>query len=231
MSTDPVFEREEYETYIKDVKKFYSKQWKENMDHKFLMDNFIPGDYDPGNNALEKNKNDLGTFLKDQKDDYIVTIEKDSIPDGAISFGFVDCFVRVTSSSPFISGTLVLKYDKKKIGTVDPDSLHIFKWNEENKYFQLVEPSGVGREGEYVWAKITSTGRYTIIGLSNDTEKKIMLRVILSSIGLLKNLKPEVQQVFLYNVANVILGSNPISEMFKDGIGLLDVGTSNGDDV
>jgi hypothetical protein len=231
MSTDPVFEREEYETYMKDVKKFYSKQWKENMDHKFQMDNFVPGDFDPGNGALEKNKNDLGTFLKDQRSDYTVTIEKDSGPQGAMSFGFVDCFVRVSSSSPVISGTLVLKYDEKKIGTVDPDTLHIFKWNEANEYFQLIEPSGVGREGEYVWAKITSAGRYTVIGLSNDTEKKIMLRVILSSIGLLKKLMPEVQQVFLYNMAKVVLGSNPNSEMFKNGIGLLDVGTSNGDEV
>lgn len=224
MSDHSLFQNEEFETYMKDVKKFDSKRWKQNIDHKFFMDNLVPEDSDPGNSALEKNKSDFGTFLNDKEGHYIVTIQKDSNPHKGTSFGFVDCFVNVSSQSSFISGTLVLKYDKKKLGSIERDTLHIFKWNDSNEYFQLVEPSGVGREGEYVWARITSPGRYAIIGVSTDPEKKILLRTLLSSIGLVKNLKPEVQKVFLYNIAKVIIGSDPICEAFKDGPGLLDFG-------
>jgi len=225
MSDDALFQKEEFEAYFKDVKKFDSERWKKNIDEKLLMDNVGPGDYDPGNKTLEKNKGDFGTFLNDEGGHYIVTIESDSNTHRGTSFGFVDCFVRVSSQSSFISGTLVLKYDKDKLGSVERDTLRIFKWNDSNEYFQLVEMSAAGRDGEYVWARITSPGRYAIIGLNTDTEKKIFLRTILSSIGLVKNLKPEVQKVFLCNIAKTIIGPDPISDAFKDGKDLLDFGT------
>jgi hypothetical protein len=226
MSKESIFEHEEFEAYINDVKKFNSEQWEKDMNHKLFMENFVPKDYDPGKNISEKIKNNFGVFLNDEKSEDVVTVERDSDRYQGISFGFIDCFAHVSSQSSFLSGTLVLKYDPKKLGSIERDTLHLFKWNESDKFFQLIEPSGVGRDGEYIWARITSPGRYSVIGLNSDPAKMIMLRILSSTTDLLKGLKPEVQKEFLYNIAKMIIGSDPIGEAFKDGSGLLDIGAS-----
>ena len=230
MSKESFFEEEEFEAYVNAVKKFNSEQWSKDMDHKLFMNGFVAGDYDPGIKILDENKNDFGVFLSDDKDDEIVTIEQEQNHYEGISFGFIDCFARVSSHSRFLSGTLLLRYDPKKLGTVDRDSLHLFKWDKNQKFFQLIEQSGAGTEGEYVWARISSPGIYAAIGLNTDPAKMTMLRIISSTLCLLDSLKPEVQKIFLYNIAKMIIPSDPICEALKDGTSLLGSGVTIGDE-
>jgi hypothetical protein len=207
----------EFEIYINDSKKISSEDLEKSMDYKLSMENFSAGDYDPGKNIVEKAENKIGLFVDDEKRDDIVTVHQEVNPYQGISFGFIDCFARVLSESSFLSGTLILRYDPKKLGNVERDTLRLFEWNEDNKFFQIVEPSAVGREGHYVWGRITLPGVYAVIGLNSDPRIRMMLKIIAENKDQLKTLEPEVQKGFFYDICKVILGSDhELSKALKD---------------
>jgi hypothetical protein len=83
------------------------------------------------------------------------------------SLGFVGAFADVKAEEASISGTLVLRLEPKRLGAVAPSSLRLFRWEPQAKLFTLVERSGIGDEG-YVWGRITTPGRYAVIGLNTD---------------------------------------------------------------
>jgi hypothetical protein len=207
----------EFEIYINDSKKISSDDWEKSMNYKFNMENISAEDYDPGKDIVEKAENKIGMFIDDKNGDDTVTILQDVNPYSGFSLGFIDCFARVSSESSFLCGTLILRYDPNKLGNVERDTLRLFEWNENNKFFQIVEPSGVGKEGNYVWGRISSPGTYAVIGLDSDPSVRMMLKIIFENTEQLKSLKPEVQKGFFYDISEKLLGPNhELSKALKD---------------
>jgi hypothetical protein len=88
-------------------------------------------------------------------------------PQPRASLGFVGVFADVKAAETSIPGTLVLRVEPRRLGTVAPGSLRLFRWEAQAKLFSLVERSGFEDEG-YVWGHITTHGRYALIGLNTD---------------------------------------------------------------
>jgi len=217
MSSNSPRDDNEFEIYINDTKKISSQEWEKAMSVKLNMNSFPLEDYDPGKNTLEKAENKFGLFVDDNKGDSIVSVSEVVNPYKGISFGFIECFARVSSTSSSISGTLVLRIDQNKLGKVERESLRLFKWNEDLKFFQLVELSAVGREDDYVWGRITSPGIYAVIGLNSEPSKSRLLKTISNNMEQLKTLKAEKQKAFLHELAKSILGpDDPFTKSFED---------------
>jgi hypothetical protein len=98
-------------------------------------------------------------------------------PQPRASLGFVGVFVDVKAEETSIRGTLVLRVEPRRFGVVAPRSLRLFRWEAQAKLFTLVEPSGVGDES-YVWGRITSPGRYAVIGLNEDPPVLATIRTL-----------------------------------------------------
>lgn len=98
-------------------------------------------------------------------------------PQPRASLGFVGVFADIKAQETSIPGTLVLRVESKRLGTVTPESLRLFRWEAQAKLFTLVEPSGAGDES-YVWGRITSPGRYAVIGLNEDPPVLATIRTL-----------------------------------------------------
>jgi photosystem II stability/assembly factor-like uncharacterized protein len=112
-------------------------------------------------------------------DDEGLRVEVRSVrnPQPRASLGFVGVFADVKSEENFIPGTLVLRVEPKKVGAVAPASLRLFRWDVQAKLFSLVEPSGPG-DDSYVWGRITTPGRYAVIGLNADPPVLATIRTL-----------------------------------------------------
>jgi hypothetical protein len=88
-------------------------------------------------------------------------------PQPRASLGFVGAFADVKAAETSIAGTLVLRVEPRRLGAVASGSLRLFRWEPKPKLFTMVGPSGLGDEA-YVWGRITTPGRYAVIGLNTD---------------------------------------------------------------
>jgi hypothetical protein len=100
-------------------------------------------------------------------------------PQPRASLGFVGMFADVKAEETSIPGTLVLRVEPKRLGTVAPGSLRLFRWEAQAKLFTLVERSGLGDEA-YVWGRITTPGRYAVIGLNTDPPVLATIQTLLA---------------------------------------------------
>jgi hypothetical protein len=112
-------------------------------------------------------------------DDESVRVEARPVrnPQPRASLGFVGVFADVKADEPSIPGMLVLRVEPKRLGAVAPESLRLFRWEAQAKLFTLVEPSGPG-DGSYVWGRITTPGRYAVIGLNTDPPVLATIRTL-----------------------------------------------------
>ena len=114
-------------------------------------------------------------FLPD--DDLLAEVQPARNPRPRASLGFVGAFADVTAKETAISGRLVLRVDPKKLGAVAPESLRLFRWEAQSKRFTLVEPSAAG-DRSFVWGRITTPGRYAVIGLNIDPPVLATIRML-----------------------------------------------------
>jgi hypothetical protein len=98
-------------------------------------------------------------------------------PQPRASLGFVGVFADVKAEERSIPGTLVLRVEPKRVGAVAPRSLRLYRWEAQAKLFTLVEHSGFEDEG-YVWGRITTQGRYALIGLNTDPPVLATIRTL-----------------------------------------------------
>lgn len=124
-----------------------------------------PGD--PGPKALRRLDPKLRAALLGGPRGARLTATRNPSPGG--SFGYVNRFVRLAweEGKRATPGTLVMALDPRRLGTVAPETLRAFRWSEEGGY-DLVERSGVGQTGDYVWAQVREPGLYALIGVDAD---------------------------------------------------------------
>jgi photosystem II stability/assembly factor-like uncharacterized protein len=144
---------------------FDPKRWQQAMDHKRQMPRPPFDTPDPGPAVLQKLKaKDVGIFIGNQNRKASVRASRNPQKNG--SFGFVGSFATVAAKAHFLDGILVLRFNRKKLGWVDRESLRIFRWDEKAKQFLKVPGSCVGLERDYVYARISRPGQYSIIGIN-----------------------------------------------------------------
>jgi len=179
-------ENEEYEIAKQHEKEFNYRNWIRAMEQKEKMPSYIKKDinYDPGlNSILEISSKSNGAFFptnqKKSSKDVIVHSAKNPLPNS--SFGFIGVFANVESiKSDKIDGTLVLKINPLRLGTVDRNSLKVFYWDKAAKKFIKTRYSGIGHDngGNYVWAHVTKPGVYAIIGRNTDPRVTSFIKIV-----------------------------------------------------
>jgi hypothetical protein len=195
---------EEFEMVQKQLESFDPRKWEEAIDHKRQMSIFTDDSHDPDAKILKKLKpNDIGLFAGDVND--IVTVEPSENPDENGSFGFVGSFANVSSNLTFIPGTLILRFNPKQLGSVARGTLRLFWWNETTQSFQMIGSSHVSENGDYVWGRITSPGKYAIIGLNAHplVIRTAKVGAVLSD--LMSSLTPDLQRELQERICKLIL--------------------------
>jgi len=86
-------------------------------------------------------------------------------PSARSSFGFVNRFVKF-EPRPQEPATLVVRYDPKELGYVVPHTLRLFRWDAQQRRYELSPNSGVNTKGHYVWGEAAQSGIYAPIGVN-----------------------------------------------------------------
>src|SRR4029450_7586338 len=114
-----------------------------------------PGDPGPGIRELLEGKS--GLYLPERPAK--VTVERARNPAPRGSFGYVDRFVTVRGSRGELPrGKLVVAVDHKGLGTVHPETLRVFRWDQKEKAFQAIFRSAPGQTRDYGWADRSAPG-------------------------------------------------------------------------
>jgi hypothetical protein len=169
-----------------------------------------PGDPGPGIRELLQGKSGLYLSERPAK----VTVERARNPAPRGSFGYVDRFVTVRGSrGEFPRGKLVVAVDHKGLGTVDPETLRVFRWDQKEKAFQPIFRSAPGQTRDYVWADLSEPGLYGVIGLDAHP-------LVARTIGLLGYLEGLLTldrgQTLQRRICELILCSPEAQELFGD---------------
>lgn len=91
------------------------------------------------------------------------------------SLGFAGPVVRVESGQRFFQCLLAFPVDGGRTEGLARETIRVFRWRECDEAFELVEPGGL--EDGLAWARISSPGLYTVIGLSADPFKQTLIKV------------------------------------------------------
>lgn len=210
----------EFELVEEHMAKFDPNRWESSMTHKNQMSIFTSGVYKPDENILRNfglnNNNDIGLFVGNAND--IVTVERTKNPDERGSFGFIGVFALVSSNSTSIPGTLLLRFDHNRLGSVAPETLRLFRWDEDFQSFQKVFTSGVSNNNgvDYVWGRISLPGKYAIIGLHSHplVIRTAKISAILSD--LMYGLKPDLQKHLQERICKLILHPSELRQAIEE---------------
>jgi hypothetical protein len=169
-----------------------------------------PGDPGPGIRELLGGK--AGLFLAEHPAK--VTVEETRNPAPRDSFGFVDRFVDVRAArGDFPRGKLVLSIEARALRTIDPETLAVFRWDEQEKAFERIFRSEPGQTRDYVWADISEAGLYGVIGIDSHP-------LVARTIGLLGYLEGllalDPGAVIQRRICELILCAPEVHERFND---------------
>lgn len=91
------------------------------------------------------------------------------------SLGYAGPVVKLDSEERFFQGVLTFPIDTEKTRAVAGETIRVFRWRGGDGTFEPAEPGGLA-DG-YAWARISSPGIYTLIGLPADPFKQTLIRV------------------------------------------------------
>jgi photosystem II stability/assembly factor-like uncharacterized protein len=135
------------------------------------------------------------------------------------SFGNTGRFVQVSSKNVFRNAALKIGLTPKEVKDIDPGSLRIFHFDQATQSFQLIARSGLGHEGNYVFARIKKPGVYGVFGLPRDQGRLFTLQLIQKSQALsrLQNAVSDGADPFIEKgIADLILRSSLLAPVIKD---------------
>ncbi|MDX6694613.1 MAG: hypothetical protein QOF02_2216 [Blastocatellia bacterium] len=168
-----------------------------------------------------------GLFVPDGKAAGGVVIKQAKNPYPLGSLGYVGEVVEVAAGKETYSGgALVLPFTPALLGTVRRETLALFRWDKTLKSFQLVPVSGVGKDADYVWGRITAPGLYVIIGLQSDPLLLKMLHVTTELSELLGGMKSKSRAELLLSLCTLLnneelrrasTNSQTLERLFQNG--------------
>ncbi|MGE5829385.1 MAG: WD40/YVTN/BNR-like repeat-containing protein, partial [Micromonosporaceae bacterium] len=104
-----------------------------------------------------------------------VTMTEVANPAPGASLGYAGPVVKLAAAEPFFLGVVIFPLMAQAAPPVVAETIRVFRWRDESSSFELVEPSGV--TDRYAWARVSSPGIYTLIGLPADPFKQVLVRV------------------------------------------------------
>src|SRR5688572_1185688 len=96
------------------------------------------------------------------------------------SFGSTDIFIDIRSENYFRFATLRFKIDKEKVAHLEAETIVVALWNERTKRFNIIPQSGYNKDLGYAYARITSSGIYTAVGVPKDPRVQTTIQLIRS---------------------------------------------------
>lgn len=153
----------EFELLRLHEKLFDPKRWVKAMAAKRKMSRTELEAPDPGPAAF-KGQEGPGIFIGAKGQRGQVLAAANPKPKG--SFGFAGTFAQLKSDQPWVAGTLALRFDPRKLGTITRDSLRLFYWDAKRKQFSMVWGSRRSTDGDYVYGSASRPGVYAVIGVN-----------------------------------------------------------------
>jgi hypothetical protein len=160
-------------------------------------------DLDPGPKLLRgSGKNQLGALQIEGKTVF-VDASKNPAPD--TSFGFISVFadVKIPEKHPWT--TLALKFNPKKLGWIERESLRMFRFDPDSKQYKMAPITNVSQAGDYVWGQITQSGTYALIGVHSHPAVLGTVRTICGFRNLHEFLNPGLQRLLRERICALIL--------------------------
>jgi hypothetical protein len=118
------------------------------------------------------------------------------------SLGYAGPIVKLESTDRFFLGVLTFPIDPKQTSELVPETIRVFRWDSKDATFKLVEPSGLA-EG-YAWARVSSPGIYTLIGLPADPFKQTLIRVTSAVASTLVGMKKRDRDALLRSIEKTL---------------------------
>jgi hypothetical protein len=179
------------------------EQWERALKQKRAMASPMEPQGDPGPEVLDRfGHGDEGVLLTAGGS---VPVRPVANPNERASLGFVGPVVEVAADTPYLTGTLVLRFDEDRLGPVARATMRLFHWKERPGRFEKLPVSGVGARAPYVWARITGPGTYVIIGLHTDPLVLHALRTLCGFGPYLRLAAPEERDRLHRSICEVIL--------------------------
>jgi hypothetical protein len=139
-------------------------------------------------------------------------------PSPKASFGFVGRAFRIDwEEEAFPEGTLVVALPRELIGSIAPETVRVFRWDEEERGYELVVPSGLGQTGDYVWAQLTRPGIYGLIGVNADPLVARALALLALMEGWFSPSDAEDRAQAMRSICELILCAREVQERIREG--------------
>ena len=172
---------------------------------------------DPGPRALRRLRNGArAAFIPDRSRKPVEVVEAPNpLPNG--SFGYVGLFFEVRSDAArFRGGTLIIKLDKERLGTVSEETLRVFKWDRAVGIYELILCSGLGQTRDYVYAEIEMAGTYAVIGVNADPRAAVTVDLLRQMHDWVGAAGPENGRRLQKRICELILCSPEMRQMMGD---------------
>ena len=103
------------------------------------------------------------------------SIAETTSPTESLSHGQASTFVRIETKRPEV---IQVPLEPQRIAHLDPSSLHLFQWSEATSQWLLIERSGLGSDGTYVFGRVSESGVYGVFGLPRDQARLVVLEML-----------------------------------------------------
>jgi photosystem II stability/assembly factor-like uncharacterized protein len=139
------------------------------------------------------------------------------------SLGYAGPAVKLESKQRFFQALLAFPILPKRVREIAPETLRVFQWHGRERGFEPVEPGGLA-DG-YVWARISSPGIYTLIGLAADPFKQTLIAMTSIMAPMLVGMKKRDRESLLRSVEKALtnkawfrsFGPETMQLMFQEG--------------
>ena len=191
----------EFELVRHHEEQFDPKRWVKAMRQKRDMPRADLETLDPGPATLQGHDGP-GVFLGAKGPRAQLREAKNPKPKG--SFGFAGTFAKLDAKGEVLAGTLALRFEPTKLGTVTRDSLRLFHWDEKDGRFSMVHGSRPSTDGNYVYGSVSRQGLYAVIGV-NAHPLVLSATRLLCALGPFRRALPEVAKKIIDPICRVIL--------------------------
>ena len=127
--------------------------------------------YDPG----PPDSNDGFRASVHSSDGVRLSVSPGSDPGAPSIFKNVGPFVNVEAAGTFHNASLSIGLTPDDASDVDPTAIRLFHYHSASQSYQLIQPSGLGSDGTYIWGLIQETGLFTAFALPRDQAKRALL--------------------------------------------------------
>lgn len=138
-------------------------------------------------------------------------------------------YVNVKAKTAFPSASLRFRVESKEVAHLAPGTIHVARWDDELDRFRVVPQSGYNEQEGYAFARISSAGLYTAVGLPRDPRLLTTLRLLSALRGWMDIDREGGGRSFIDPLCKVILCADFMQEVIQDQQLLAQIGLTPND--